>query len=60
MTLNTSECDAYIINIEISKEKHVSDHSTHTWRRPYMVTNGFNGQLVEKIGTAPKQNLTES
>ncbi len=24
-----------------------------------MVTNGFDGQLVEKIGTAPKQNLTE-
>ncbi len=25
-----------------------------------MVTNGFNGHLVERIGTAPKQNLTES
>ncbi len=29
--LNTSECDVYIINIEKSKEKHVSDHS-----KPYM------------------------
>ncbi len=25
-----------------------------------MVTNGFNGHLVEKIGTVPKQNLNEN
>ncbi len=25
-----------------------------------MVTNGFDGHLVEKLGTTPKQNLTES
>ncbi len=28
-TLNTSECDVYVINIEKSKEKRVSDHSNH-------------------------------
>ncbi len=38
----------------------------HQWRRPYMVTNEATliwspmGYLVEQIGTAPKQNLTES
>ncbi len=40
-TLNTSECDVYVINIEKSMEKHVSDHSNHIWKwsPPYMVTN---------------------
>ncbi len=61
-TLYTSECDVYIINIEKGKEKHVSDHSTIYGNGDALIWSliGFNGHLVEKIGTAPKQNLTES
>ncbi len=39
--LNTFECDVYVINIDKSLEKRVSDHSNLILKckRPYMVTN---------------------
>ncbi len=40
--LNTFECDVYVINIDKSLEKRVSDHSNLILKCkcPYMVTNG--------------------
>ncbi len=56
--LNT---DVYVIKIE-KNMKNVSDHSNINGNGGILVCllMGFDGHLVEKLGTTPKQNLTKT